>query len=43
MKLFGSKVFGQAIKAAGVGAALMVSASIGRLPVLAAHGPGTER
>ena len=29
MKLFGSKVFGQAIKAAGVGAALMMSAGIG--------------
>jgi hypothetical protein len=29
MKLFGSKIFGQAIKAAGVGAALLVSASIG--------------
>ena len=28
MKLFGSRLFGQAIKAAGVGAALMVSVSV---------------
>ena len=29
MKLFGSSLFGQAIKAAGVGAALMLSVSAG--------------
>src|SRR5690349_6922082 len=29
MKLFGFSLFGQAIKAAGIGAALMVSASVG--------------
>ena len=28
MKLFGSRLFGQAIKAAGVGAALMLSVSV---------------
>ena len=29
MKLFGSRLFAQAIKAAGVGAALMLSVSVG--------------
>ena len=33
MKLFGSSLFGQAIKAAGVGAALMLSVSAGTCPV----------